>query len=234
MKKILTAAAAACLILGLAACGTQGGASTAGSSAGSSAASSSAAPSAAVSSAAGSSAALQSENERLQAENQQLREQLQSAQSGTASSDAESSPIDTFFAPYDAAAETTYAMVMVSSAKYDAWHSELTAFVKDMETETSDQQDKEDLENYLENAEEQAKILSQMVYMESAGAETPRDQRADSAGTLAPVSIAQGGAEIFRQAFLRLWDVRYAEESDWTWHFDAAAAKTALDTALAG
>jgi len=224
MKKRTCIFLAAALCLTLCGCGAAPSASSASAPAAS-------AP--AASSEAAALAEAQAENQRLTAENETLRTQLASAQSGTAAA-ADTDPIDAFFAPYESAAETTAAMAAVGSAKYDAWHDELKAFVQDLESETSDAQDRKDLENYLQNAEAQAQILTQVVYLEGAGADTPRADRPGSAGSLAPVSIAQGGAEIFRQAFLRLWDVRYAEESDWTWHFDAAAAKTALDTALAG
>ena len=227
-RRISAAVLTALLAVSLCGCGSAGGgaSSAASGGAGASAASSSAG--------AGAAQSLQSENEQLQTENRQLKEQLASAQSGGTSTLPESgNPIDTFFAPYDAAAETTYDMAAVGSAEYEAWHDELTAFVKDMEGETSDAQDKEDLEDYLENAEEQAQILTQMVYLEGAGADTPRDQRAGSAGTLAPVSVARSGAENFKDAFYSLYNIRYAQEADWTWHFDAAAAKTALDAQLA-
>jgi len=221
MKKILICGAALTLALSLCACGA-GGAQTASSAGGSVSA---------ASSADSALEALQSENAELRQKNTELQAQLDAA-GGSTSADTESdNPIDKFFAGY-ADRSATNEMTMVAGAEYDAWHDELTAFVKDLESETSDAADREDLEDYLENAEEQAKIQSDLTLMVAAGADTPRDQRWDSAGSLAPVSIASGGAGIFKDAFYSLYWTRYVGEESWTWRFDAAAAKTALDAKL--
>lgn len=188
---------------------------------------------------------LQQENEALTAENEELKKQSSqndaSQEEGSGDTDASresDNPIDSFFTPYQAKAETTYAMNVLYGAWRDAWHDELTAFVQDMETTTSDSEDLQDLHAYLENAEAQAEILTQMTYLVGAGAETPRDQRPADAGTLAPVTSASSGREVYQNAFYRLYWVRYPEESheeaQWSWHFTPTAAKTQLDAALSG
>jgi len=230
MKRSIVIALALCMALCLAGCGSAGGKSAAGSAG--AAASAASASASAGAGAAGDAQSLQSENEQLKAENERLKSQLSAAQNVGGADPEQDNPIDTLFSQYDQE-ETTAGMLTVASAEYTAWHDELTAFVKDMETQTEDAADKKDLENYLKNAETQAQVLTQMVYMTSAGSDVPRSEREGSSGTLAPVQIASGGAQVFKNAFYGLYNVRYVAEADWTWHFDSAAAKQALDTQLA-
>ena len=161
---------------------------------------------------------LTAENKKLTAENKKLKTASGSAETSTGNVENDS-PIDAAFQPKLDKAQTTYDINTVAGGWRDAWKTELTAFVRDMEKETKDPQDLADLETYLKNAEKQADVLEQAVYMVGAGAETPRADRPASAGTGASASVALSAEKVYRDAFFALYGVRYPGDASWTWRF---------------